>query len=98
MKREFFLFGFRLMRAGAFFAIAMLIALATIGFWAQAQEEKVVLSNEHRITTVETKVETLFSQMADLKQYLLYVLMGTAGLCGEAGVRLVKKKLPGAED
>jgi hypothetical protein len=97
MKSDFIRFGFRLMRAGAFFAFALLGM--SIGFWARAQQEdKAVLNYEHRITTVETKVDTLFSQIADLKQYLLYVLLGTAGLCGEAGVRLVKKKLPGTDE
>jgi len=101
MKRDFFLFGFRLLRAGAFFAISLLIAGVAIGFWAaQAQEDKQppAVNYEHRMTTVETRVDALVTQMADLKQYLLYVLLGTAGLCGEAGVRLVKKKLPGSEE
>lgn len=85
-----FLFAFRLMRAGAFFALALMMLFTAVALLAQPDP----VTTEHRITTLETKMDEVVEQIADLKQYLLYGMAGTAGLCGEAGIRLVRRKPP----
>lgn len=84
---KFSLYGFRLMRAGAFFAVGLMLLLSSFGLFAEPD-----VVTEHRLTTLEAKVDFLGTTVGELKSYIFGGLVGTAGLCGEAGIRLVKRK------
>jgi hypothetical protein len=84
---EFVSYGFRLMRAGAFFGVGFLLLASAVSVLAQME-----LTTEHRITSLETKQDDLARDIAEMKTLNFVGLFGTAGLCGEAGIRLVKKK------
>lgn len=83
---------FRLVRAAAFFVIAILL-IQSAGTMLRADDET-ILTTEHRLTSLETRYDYLAAMIDDLKKYVFSGLVGFAGLCGEAGVRLVRKKLP----
>lgn len=53
--------------------------------------EEAALSNEHRMTALETRTDLMAGDIKDMKTYLWGLLFGVAGLTGEAGLRLVRK-------
>ena len=90
---KFLLLLFQLMRAATFFCFALMLLGIAVGLYARADEP-----TEHRLTSLETKVDYLAQEYEDLKKYLYAGLFGTAGLCGEAGLRLMRRKADNGGD
>lgn len=84
----------RFIRVILFFLIAGTIVFVLLDSLLRAQLPAQILdaiSVEHRFTALETKVDAIALSVQDLGRYNWLALLGTAGLCGEAGVRIIKK-------
>lgn len=88
---------FRAARAICLWAFALFLVFSVAGgllLRSQAQALAVAIDpiqNEHRFTTLETKVEVIAQDLKEMRQYNWAVILGLAGLLGEAGIRIVKK-------
>lgn len=82
----------RLLRASAFFVIAFVMGLFVLGDVLAVLAQSNGIETEHRLTSLETTVAGLVEDMRDIRHYFWVGGVGMAGLCGEAGLRLARRK------
>lgn len=104
-RSEFTLFA-RGVRAGILFVLAAFLLLLMFGNLLRGQEtaeerayiaEEKAITAERRITAIETKLEYMSRDLADLRSYGWPILLGVAALLGERGYGLLKDRARRAE-
>jgi hypothetical protein len=85
-------------RAAVLIAISIFLLMIAIAELMKAQTrenqrtDSLVIENEHRFTTLETRLDSIQGDIKDLKQYNWVVYSALAGLAGESALRILKKK------
>ena len=70
-------------------ALAMILKGQTVN---ERRTTALTVENEHRFTALETRLDSIQADIKDVKQYNWVIYSALAGLAGEAGLRILKKK------
>lgn len=83
-------------RVGVCFGIALVLAVSAFSMKPTSQlppsSTMDPLSVEHRLTSLESKMDQAVEELLEMKFTRWAELLGLSGLLGEAGIRLVKRK------
>ena len=91
---------FRGIRSAILITVAILLliyAFAAILHAQRAPSDLEPILQEHRITALETKMDNIVRDVADVRSYEWMLLIGMAALLGEKGVNLLKARPKGGE-
>ena len=86
---------FELIRATACIGVGILILGNLMYVIAQSPRDNEVIANlkdEHRLTALETKMDTVIDEVQRIETFKTWELLGISGLIGEAGLRIIRRK------